>query len=211
MLCNCTKCNGENTVGETPETTSKQRVDSWFGLEVACPRSPLDIIAYAKFDAVVGEFMNSNTFINPPAGTWTVDTTTITTEPTCEALETTNQLMVENAKHWKFSRKTANLDSLLAPTLHNLVFLRGGTQWKMRIPLDTKAAQDIQLTLRNNAGTRGDSQGTIPVINFSGPFSLGAHTLEVTLRSFGHVFMALRFNLDGSNYSMYAMEWIIEG
>ncbi len=98
----------------------------------------------------------------------------------------------------------------LAPPPAKVIFLRGGPAWEMSIPINFGGAtyNDLQLSFRDNAGTRGDYAGTVPVIAFQGLFT-GAQTLSVTLKSPGRISMGLRsIDLSG-NWSMFEMEWII--
>lgn len=89
------------------------------------------------------------------------------------------------------------------------MFLRGGDEWTMEIPLDFGGSDvsAVQLSLRNNAATRGDAQGTVPVIAFSGTVS-GAQTLTVTLKEPGQVCIGL-YGEVGGQPTLFAMEWWI--
>jgi len=64
----------------------------------------------------------------------------------------------------------------------------------MEIKLDFAVGlDDLQLSFLDNAGTRGDAQGTVPVLGFSlgAPFASGSHVLNLTLKSFGTVSLGL--------------------
>jgi hypothetical protein len=70
---------------------------------------------------------------------------------------------------------------------------------------------DLQLSFRDNAGTRGDAQGTIPVILFTGSFAAGTYTLEIALQNVGstQVVMGLKATDNTAKPTMYESEWII--
>jgi hypothetical protein len=65
------------------------------------------------------------------------------------------------------------------------------------------------LSFRDNAATRGDFAGTIPVISFTGMNYTGNTSLEVTLKQLGTVIMGLRAINAAGDYSMFEMEWHI--
>jgi hypothetical protein len=67
---------------------------------------------------------------------------------------------------------------------------------------------DVQLSFRDNAGTRGDMTGTIPAISFTGSFT-GVQKLSLTLKTIGVAVMRIRLIHSGGAYSMYESEWII--
>lgn len=115
---------------------------------------------------------------------------------------------VADADQWN-NRLTAKIDSTVAIPLRKVIFLRGGTSWKMRIPIDFGGSTytDIQLSFRDNAATRGDAQGTWPVIQFGGSFT-GVCTLEVVIKTMGRVSIGLRA-VTGGTTSMFEMEWMI--
>ncbi len=185
-------------------------VISWYDLQNTAPKSPFDLIANAYIGGNQGEFAYSTTFVDPPGGVWTPSPITYLQEATCIALESDNQLMVADANQWNFRHQTVNLASDLAPPLQKVIYLRGGRQWQMDIFLDLgTTATDLQLSFLDNAGTRGDYAGTIPVINFAGPIASPAK-LSITLKDFGKVSMGLRM-IDSvtGDWSMYEMDWVI--
>lgn len=130
-------------------------IQSWYDLQNTAPLNPLDLITNAQLGVVPGGFTRSTGYITPTAGTWTTTPhTTITGEAIVEALETDNQQMVADAAMWNFSHLTANSTSIVAPPLRSLLFLRGGTQWKMLIPLTFSVNVDtVELSFRDNAAT----------------------------------------------------------
>lgn len=104
----------------------------------------------------------------------------------------------------------ANLEAKLTPPLKNVIFLRGGLQWQNEITLALGGSSyaDIQLSYRDNAGTRGDLSGTIPVISWTGSFT-GTQVLKVTLNTVGRATIGIRLLHASGDYSMYESEWII--
>ena len=104
-----------------------------------------------------------------------------------------------------------NGESATNPALLNTVFLRGGTRWQMTLPLNlgTLSYPTLQLSFRNNAGTRGDCSRTYPVISFSQRNYTGGVSLLLTLKQFGSYMMGLRAIDARGNYFMYETTWEI--
>ncbi|HET7152621.1 MAG TPA: Ig-like domain-containing protein, partial [Candidatus Kapabacteria bacterium] len=124
-------------------------------------------------------------------GGWNPTLFTLQSAPLCSALGTDNLQSVANANQWNAMHRTANLAT--NPALVNTIFLRGGLFWKMAIPLNLGSLSypSIQIGFRNNAGTRGDCQGTYPVISFAQRNYTGSVTLNVTLKQLGEFVMGL--------------------
>lgn len=185
-------------------------ITSWYDLQRTCPKDPRELIAYAAINTTVGVFTNSTTFISPPT-TWITSPFSIAGNPTCIALGSDSGLQVADAQQWNFSHLTANVDSKLAPPLKKLLFLRGGTNWQMNTLLNLGGAtyNDIQLSFRDNAATRGDAQGTVPVFSFTGGSLTGLVTLSLVFKIFGQANLALRAIDGSSNYSMFELELIV--
>lgn len=184
-------------------------ITSWIDWQSQSPQSPLDLIARAKFGGSVGAYANSTTF-STSTGTIITSPFVYNGTPVCSALGTDNLQRVADADQWNFSHLTRNSSATLAPPLAKVIFLRGGADWEMSIPINFGGAtyNDLQLSFRDNAGTRGDFAGTVPVIAFSGIYT-GAQTLTVTLKSFGRMSMGLRTIDQSANWSMFEMEWIV--
>jgi hypothetical protein len=127
-------------------------------------------------------------------------------------LGTDNLQTVADADQWNFQHLTAKIgDGTIAPPLLKVIFLRTGTQWKNTIQLSLGGVtyNDLQLSFRDNAATRGDCRSTIPVISFTGGALTGTINLDVVLKTTGHFMIGLRA-IDGSaNKSMFEMEWKI--
>lgn len=208
-------------------------INSWIDFQKMTPQNPLDLIEYAEIRTVPGLYLNSNTFlipggssappVSPPFGppppppitAWTVSPFTYNGLPTCFANETDNQQMVSDALQWNFKHQTADTSAYSALPVRKIIFLRGGNQWAMDIPLSLGASSypNLQLTFRDNATTRGDYAGAYPVIDFSNsatPFT-GNVNLRVILKTTGHVSMVLRAIDNGAPavWSMFEMEWVI--
>lgn len=129
--------------------------------------------------------------------------------PLCVALEGTNAQMVANAAQWNFDHLTANTS--LAPPLPNRLYLRGGTQWRMDIPLNLGyiGYSELLVSLLNNAATRGDCQGTVPAILFNARTYSGPAILRVTIKKFGNFMVGIRGKDVNNYYSMYNSTWYV--
>lgn len=181
-------------------------IHSWIDLERMLPMDILELIANAKLNTTSGVFSSSANYGN---ATWSANPFTIGGMPMCIALGSDNQQMVADADQWNFQHVTAKVDSSIAIPLRKLIFLRGGIQWSNRIPIDFGGSTytDLQLSFRDNASTRGDAQGTWPVIKFTGSFT-GLCTLEVVLKKMVRVSIGLRA-VTGGTTSMFEMDWAI--
>jgi hypothetical protein len=185
-----------------------QSINSWYGLQQLSPKCPLDLIANAKFGSVQGVLKSSTNFGNPGSWTEVGSNIVIASAPVCIALGTDSQQKVEDAAQWNFSHLTWKGDSSFAPPLRRTIFLRAGDEWLNRIQftISGMTPTNVQLSFLNNAATRGDAQGTWPVIDFTGTF-VGS-TLDFTLLQAGQVRVGMLIT-NGSTYYMYDMEWII--
>ena len=128
--------------------------------------------------------------------------------------ESDNLQKVGDAQMWSQQHQVTNAATDLAVPLRKMMFLRGGTAWKMQIPLDFGVNLDtVQLSFLDNGGTRGDAQGTVPVIRFNpsgAQFPSGSHILTVTLKGFGSMSMGLKSDATGSgDQGMMEMDWVL--
>jgi hypothetical protein len=186
---------------------------SWYDFYNAVPRSPLDLIAYAATYEPTGGLISEGVFKNnskilDPTATWQTDES-FCGLPVCKALGTDDKEKEADAAQWNFSHKTWYESGNVAPPLHKVVFLRAGTDWKMSIPLQmTESHERLFVTFRNNLATRGDAQGTIPVLELSISGS-EIFNLEVTLRFSAHVSMALIYTDSEESFGAYESEWLI--
>ncbi len=188
------------------------RPQSWNDIQVMEPRCPLELIAWADIAGTTGQFKRSDTFLIS-SGSWDPSPFTISPViPVCNANGTDSGEKVADAEQWNFGHLTAITgDTLIALPMQKVIFLRGGREWNNVITIDIGGGgtyHDLQLTFRDNAGTRGDAQGTIPVIAFTGDVST-RFALTVTLQQAGHFNMALKALDAGGNPSMFEMEWVV--
>ncbi|MBE0645749.1 MAG: hypothetical protein IH600_16840 [Bacteroidetes bacterium] len=181
-------------------------VGNWTDYQRLCPSDPRDLVAYAVLDSNVGQFGFSTNFIEP--GAWTASPLAISNAPVVSALESDNQLKVADANQWNFLNQTWNGSSALAIPAGKFLFLRGINEWDNRLYIDFGGTPvtDVQLSLMMNAATRGDKQGTVPVIAWTGLSLSGEKTLNVVLRQFGTYSIGL-WTFDGANYGMFEMIW----
>ncbi|MBE0643824.1 MAG: hypothetical protein IH600_07065 [Bacteroidetes bacterium] len=179
---------------------------NWIDYQRMCPSDPRDLIAYAVLDSNVGQFAFSSDIIEP--GAWTDSPLAISNDPIVSALESNNQLKVADADQWNFLNQTWNGSSALAIPARKFLFLRGVNEWDNRIYIDFGGTPvtEVQLSLMMNVATRGDKQGTVPVIKWTGLELTGERTLNVVLRQFGSFSIGV-WTFDGANYGMYEMIW----
>jgi hypothetical protein len=181
---------------------------SWSDHQTMMPKCPLDLLWYAKLGTVEGIVGSSAYFYQPASGSWRDPLVAISGKPTCCAAGTDAEQKLEEARYWTFAHQTYYGDLNAAKPLRKLIFLRGGVDWRMKIPLTFSSEwTNVLFSLRNNAATRGDAQGMVPVISFAGAYS-GAHELEVSIRSFGQATMALVGTQSGDT-AMFEMEWVV--
>lgn len=193
-------------------------VTSWYDILQLEPRNPGDLIAYAEIvlpgppaTTVVGECCFSDSF-GKTTGAWAQGLAlTGTTMPVCVANDATDGQAVADADQWNFAHLTRLIDPTRPPELSNTLFLRSGTSWVMEFAIVADAVSDrLELSFLNNAGTRGDAQGTIPVIRFTGAFPHEAMTLRVTLKSPGSATLGLIARAPGTgDCAVLAMNWIV--
>ena len=193
-------------------SSSSNSVLSWYDLQDAAPKNPFDIIAYAELSGTIGQFEYSVDFLNP-GGTWVATPVTVQDGGDCKARESDNQQKVGDAAMWSQQHQVTNAATDLAIPLRKMIFLRGGTAWQMRIPLNLAVGiESLQLSFLDNAGTRGDSQATVPVLRFDPGVNYvpGSYVLTVTLKSFGTLSMGLKTIASGTgDQAMMEMDWII--
>ena len=185
-------------------------IQSWNDLQVLQPKDPTDLIAWANITGPAAAFTLSSTYLGGP---WVASPFSIgSISPKCVALGTDSIQNVADADQWNFQHLTSKAgDPTLAPPLTKLIFLRAGTQWKNSIQIAIGGAtyNDLQLSFRDNAATRGDCRATIPVIAFTGGALTNTITLDVVLKTPGHFMMGLRAIDTLGNKSMFEMEWVV--
>lgn len=183
-------------------------IESFYDLQNLAPKNPLDLLAMAEFNGTTGTPANSTTYSSE---TWTDvgSLLVISAEPAVSALGTDNIQNVADAAQWNLAHLTALNSSTVPIPLRRTIFLRAGTTWRNRITLTNSATiQDPQLSFLNNAATRGDMQGTVPVIGWTGSYTAGTLTLDVVLRQAEKVRMGFWF-VSGGAYYMFDMQWFI--
>ncbi len=187
------------------------QAQSWIDWIHAMPMDPFSVIQNAAIGATQGTLVNSTNYNN---STWAANTVVLRSgqTPTVTALEVTNAQMIADAAQWNFRSQTNNASATLAPPLLRAIFMRGGPQWQMTLPLDFggNTFTNLQLSLLDNAGTRGDAQGTVPVIQIAGSFT-GATTLLLTFKAFGEFIFGLRCDTGGGTVMMYESRMRIVG
>jgi hypothetical protein len=186
-------------------------IASWEDIQRLAPMNPMDLIANAQFGATQGAFLFSATYITP-GGAWGTPTMAISAEATVATLASDSLVTAADAAQWNFSHQTVNVGAVVPPPLRRRVFLRAGTKWQNTIPLSIgpDIHNDFQLSFLDNAGTRGDYAGTVPVIWFNTSLSGSANSLVLTLRITGRVSVGLRsLNTNTGFYEMFEMDWFI--
>ncbi|MCC7437580.1 MAG: hypothetical protein IT211_03695 [Armatimonadetes bacterium] len=156
------------------------------------PVNILDLVAIAQLGGLPGVFLSSASFNTPPVA-WTASGIAYSGEPVVAALATDSGLAINNANRYNFSHEQRNQSALLAPPLQKVIFARAGTEWENLITLAFGGVTytDLQLSFRDNAGTRGDAQETIPVISWTGSFT-GNQQLGLVFKQPGQVSLMLR-------------------
>ena len=95
--------------------------------------------------------------------------------------------------------------------MKNILFLRSGTKYSMRILFSDTGGYGYTyraITFRDNLLTRGDGQGTIPLMMFHGQGGFGQ--MDITVVGAGLYDMALVAISDNNSVSvMFAMQWMI--
>ncbi len=189
-------------------------INSWIDWAQSNPVNPLDIIAMARLDMGVnhdvGVYLDTTTY-STPGSSWVASPFSYNGEPTLISYRTDQQGTVAEALQWNMSHLTRNSDANLAIPLRKVIFLKAGADWEMQIPLALGAGSysDLQLSLLDNAGTRGDDQGTVPVISFTARAYTGSVTLSVSVKSPGILPVGFRAVSAAGDWSMFEMLWII--
>lgn len=190
-------------------------ISSYIDLQQQDPQSPLDIVALASMNSTVGSFYNSSDYIMPSGSSvWVASPLAITGIPVVTANGTDNLQNVANAAQWNFSHVTGQVGSTIAPPVKKMVFMRAGIEWINTMIFSapsSPAFTEFQLSMLENATTRGDAQGMIPVIRFNnGPYATSVG-LALTIKRPGR----FQFGLLGINnnstpdYSMFELDIIV--
>ncbi len=148
------------------------RVDSalsYYDLKNICPKSPLELIYHACIGEVTGELAFSTSWYQPGVA-WgeAYPLVHVVISPVVEALGTDEKQKVAEASQWNFTHLTWVGEVGVPWPIQRMMFLRAGREWRNRITFEVvgDSLENLELGFLYNAATRGDSQGTIPVIAF---------------------------------------------
>jgi hypothetical protein len=182
----------------------------WNDIQTHCPSNPLEIIKYAKIGETTGTFLNSSQYLSSDLS-WAASSMVLSADPVCYANATEQGIAVSDALEWNFSHLTGAVGLVVPPPLKNIIFLRSGSIWKMRLSLDAGMAfKNVELTIAQNLGTRGDAQGTIPVIGFSTTEFAQNTTMDIIVEGNGKYDVALLMqNHDGSSSMMHVFTMVL--
>ena len=193
-------------------------IRSWNDFNTQSPQDPLDLIALATFNngAAITGIWSLVTNYNRPVGAsvWIASPFSITGESLAATNGADQFQNISDADQWNFSHTTTNVASTLTPPMRKLVFMKAGTNYINNLPITLGANNytDLQLSFLDNAATRGDAQGTIPVIRWTGVFT-GAATLSLVLKRIGRFtlgFMGVDNAGPPPNYSMFEVDIVAE-
>jgi hypothetical protein len=147
----------------------------------------------------------------PSPTDWSPSSLSLSSSPFCTALRTDNHQKVAEAAQWNFSHGVWNNSSGISTPLRNLIYLRGGLEWQMNIPINfgSRTYNDVQLGFLVNSATVGDWLSKVPVLSFTGLGLLGAVTLQVTLKRLGNFSMGLRAIDSFGVWSLYESDWAV--
>ncbi|NQW29739.1 MAG: hypothetical protein HQ472_04425 [Ignavibacteria bacterium] len=195
---------------------SGQSVQSWNDFQNMAPLDPRDQIVYAGLgvSTVAADWYLSSDYIQPALGSgWISSPIAVSGEATIITNSSDQQQMVFDAESWNMLNKTSNVASTVAPPLRKTVFVRAGVQWYNSIPIglgSSPAFTELQLSFLENAATRGDMQGTVPVYRWaSGPYS-GPSQLNLVFRNTGRFTLGLLGinNNSTPDWTMYELDII---
>ena len=184
-------------------------ITDWYALRNHVPRNPFDVVAWAEFAGLQGTFEYSSDYLTGGTAFVATPLSINGAKGVVDAWESDNLQMVGDAAMWTQQHQMINVSNDVPPPLHKLVFMRGGTAWKNTFFLDVGVDVDyVLLSFLENAGTRGDAQGQVPVIRFDGPIIAGLHPLTLTLKRMGAMSMGLKTlaTVSGDD-AMMEMDW----
>ena len=174
------------------------RITSWYDLQNTEPKNPFDIISYAMLDASIGTLLYSSAYIND-GGTWSSSPITVGAQSASPVSAWNGPDHSGDAAQWSMQHLTTNTASDLATPLRSLVFIRAGNLWRNDINLVFGAACNyLEISFLDNAGTKGDDEGAVPVIRFDGPIAAATHQLSITTKMPGEVLLGLRTEVTSS-------------
>ncbi|MBE0644274.1 MAG: hypothetical protein IH600_09355 [Bacteroidetes bacterium] len=185
------------------QSCSPTQIMSWNDLFRMCPQDPTDLIAYAEIGGVKGDLYLSSSYASQ---SWSASPLAVNGKALVSALETDNQLKVAEADQWNFSHLSWNDSSELPLPLRKIIFVRGGTQWENMLKFDFGGTniEEVQISFLSNATTRGDKQGTIPVIRWTEGSWSGNIVLSLVTKKTGIYTLGI-WTFDGANYAMFEL------
>jgi len=194
---------------------SQAPVRSWNDLALQMPVDPRDIIAYAAIGGTAGRWYLSSDY-NLPAGSsvWINTPVSYASAAVVSTNATDQQQQVFDATAYNFLNASVNILSTTAPPLRKTIFLRAGIGWTNGIPLACGSSPlftEFQLSLLDNAATRGDAQGTIPVFRFASGTYSGTQNLTLVFKVPGRYSLGLMGinNNSTPDYSMFEMDVVV--
>ncbi len=187
----------------------------WLDLSESEPVSITEFVASANTSpSGSASVVNSSNF-NIPTGTWVTSPITLNAVPTAVAINaTTNPDQAAKVAAMNAQTLMANLNA--PPPLKNLVYLygnqEGSLKYEMDIPLNLGANtyNSIQVSLLDNAGTKGDEHGNIQVFDFGTGSWTGVNTLKLVFNGvIGEYKIGIRINDTSNNTSIYYLRTVI--
>ena len=188
----------------------------WNTLQNSMPQSISDILSFAKYGATGGSIISSSVFNTPTGGVWQASPISISIGPIVVAV---NGLVypdqAQKAAAMNMQTKTYNANAPLP--LKTLIFAYGNKNTKMDFQSDISLNLGglnynlLQLSILENAATKGDSHGTIQVVDFgAGPFT-GIQTLSLNISGyFGPLNLGIRLeSTPGAQSSMFDLRYMI--
>ena len=195
---------------------SPNAIQSWNDYLCKVPSDPRDILAMARIGANVGTwYLSPNYHLPSGASVWIPSPIAYAADVTVTTNASDQQQMVFDATSWNMNNSSVNILATTAPPLQKMIFLRGGMAWSNAVQLNLGSSPlftELQLSIMDNAATRGDAQGTIPVFRWaSGPYS-GVQTLNLVFKQPGRYTLGLMGinNNSTPDYSMFEMDIIAE-
>lgn len=176
----------------------------WNAAQAMPPRSPLDVLLFAQLGETVGTFERSGMYVSPVNG-WIANRDDgqpllfLETAPICTATATEQGARVADAAQWMFDHRTMYTGSVshprepeVAPPLTRVLYMRAGSEWKNAVGIRfNDELSNVQLTFARNLMTRGDEQGTYPVLSFGAVPSETTRNLILTFGTPGVYSLAL--------------------
>lgn len=195
---------------------SQSPVLSWNDLLCQMPTDPREVLAMARLGVNVGTwYLSPNYHLPSGASVWIPSPIVYSADVVVTTNSSDQQQMVFDAASWNMNNLSVNTLASTAPPLHKTIFVKGGIAWSNAISLNLGSSPqftELQLSIMENAATRGDAQGTIPVYRWaSGPYS-GAQTLNLVFNHTGRYTLGLMGinNNSTPDYSMFEMDVVVE-